>query len=156
MENKKVYYIASDHAGFEMKEGVKEYIKTKYTDIELFDLGVDNNKSVDFPDYAEKACIEILKNEGSKGILICGSGIGISITANKFKGIRCALCHDYATARISREHNNANVVAFGGRFVGLEVANTIIDGFVYGVFNTDPKYQRRNDKIDEIQKKYSQ
>ncbi len=152
---KRVFYIASDHGGYELKELIKKYIATSYQNVELTDLGCDSEASVDFPDYAEKACKEILKNENNKGVLICGSGIGISIAANKFKGIRCALCHDYFTAKISRVHNNANVVAFGGRVVGLEVAKSIIDGFMEGEFNPDPKYQRRNDKMDTIQKNYS-
>ena len=125
-----------------------------YPSVTLFDMGTDSESSVDYPDYAEKACIEIVKNETNKGILICGSGIGISIAANKFKGIRCALCHDYFTAKISREHNNANVVAFGARVVGLEVAKSIIDGFFLGDFSSEEKHHRRVEKLDEIQQKH--
>jgi len=154
-KKKQIYFIASDHAGFEMKELIKEYIQTTYKDtIDLTDMGCDSITSVDYPDYAEKACKEIVKNESNKGILICGSGIGISMAANKFKGIRCALCHDYLTAKLSREHNDANVVAFGGRIVGSEVAKSIIDGFFTGSFSTESKHHRRVEKIGELLNKY--
>ena len=160
MDKSRKVFIACDHGAYEMKEEIKTYINTKYknkdtnTNIELIDMGTNSTESVDFPDYAEKACLEILKDDSHKGILICGSGIGISIAANKFKGIRCALVHDYFTAKISREHNNSNAIAFGARVIGIEVAKTIVDGFFQGNFLTDEKYQRRNDKITEIEKKY--
>ena len=109
-------YIATDHAAFCIKEDVKEILSN--LNYEIIDLGPDSDKRVDYPDFAHKLCNAILKDKGSFGVLICGTGIGMSLSANKHKGIRAALCHDAYTAQMAREHNDANVIVFGGRFMG--------------------------------------
>jgi len=121
------FYIACDHAGFNIKDKVKEIVESLGHTI--VDLGTNSNERVDYPDFAHKLSLEVLKDEGSYGILICGTGIGMSLAANKHKGIRAALCHDAYTAKMARAHNDANVLCFGERVVGLGVAESIIESW---------------------------
>ncbi len=118
------YYIATDHAGVTIKENVKKMVEALGHEIE--DLGPFSTDRVDYPDFAHKLAEAVLADEGSFGILICGTGIGMSLAANKHKGIRAALCHDAYTAEMARAHNDANVLCFGERVVGLGVAESII------------------------------
>ena len=118
------YYIATDHAGFAIKEKVKEIVTAMGH--QITDLGPDSADRVDYPDYAHKLAQAVLADEGSFGILICGTGIGMSLAANKHEGIRAALCHDAYTAQMARAHNDANVLCFGERVVGLGVAESIL------------------------------
>jgi len=120
-------YIATDHAGFEIKEFVKEEVK-KFGH-EVLDLGPDNNERVDYPDYAHKLCELVASDPNTQGILICGTGIGMSIAANKHKGIRAALCTDSYTATMTRAHNDANVLCMGQRVVGLGIIESILKGW---------------------------
>ncbi len=143
------FYIATDHAGFHYKEQVKDYIKSK--GIEIIDLGPDSADRVDYPDYGKK-CAEAVKNdEGSFGIIICGTGIGISMAANKVEGIRAALCHDAYTATMARAHNNAQILAFGERVVGMGVVQSMIDAFIETEFEGG-RHAARVEKINEIDK----
>ena len=119
--------IASDHAGFELKELLKQDIKNLGFDVN--DLGPGSEQSVDYPDYANKLAEWIKANKDSEGVLICGSGIGMSIAANRHKGIRAALCHDGLTATLARKHNNANVLCLGARFIGSETARDCINPY---------------------------
>lgn len=137
--------IGSDHGGFELKETIREYILKK--GIEVQDVGVFSADSVDYPDYAKKVGDEVKAGQGNFGILICGTGIGMSIAANKIKGIRCALCNDVYTAKMARGHNDANVLAIGGRVVGKGVALMIIDTFL----NSNFEGGRHNTRISKIQ-----
>ncbi len=121
------FFIASDHAGVEVKPNVIEML-TKMGH-EVIDLGPRDNSRVDYPDFAHKLCREVLIHEGSEGILICGTGIGMSMSANKHKGIRAALCHDEYTAKMARAHNDANVLCFGERVIGLGVIESILNGW---------------------------
>ena len=121
------FYIATDHAGYAVKAYVKDYITSKGH--EIIDLGPDSADRVDYPDYAKKCAEAVISDKGSFGIIICGTGIGISIAANKVEGIRAALCHDAYTAEMSRAHNDANILAFGERVVGKGVIESIIDAF---------------------------
>ncbi len=116
-------YIATDHAAFCIKEDVKKIL----TDLgnEVIDLGPENDSRVDYPDFAHKLCRSVLEDEGSFGVLICGTGIGMSLAANKHQGIRAALCHDSYTAQMARNHNDANVLCFGQRVVGLGTIESI-------------------------------
>lgn len=118
------YFIAADHAGVDFKSIVKEMFEN--LGHEVIDLGPTNKDRVDYPDFAEKLCKEVLKDKDSKGILICGSGIGMSMAANKFDGIRAALCHNEYSAQMAREHNDANVICLGERVSGLGILETII------------------------------
>jgi ribose 5-phosphate isomerase B len=139
------YFIGTDHAGFEIKPFVIEYLQKK--GIEVEDLGCFSNESVDYPDYAHKVAEAVLTNPGSRGILICGSGIGMSLAANKHKGIRAALCHDYYTAAMARRHNDANILCFGARIVGLGVIESILEAWLTNEFEGG-RHERRVKKID--------
>ena len=121
------FFIATDHAGVAIKPAVIALLKGMGH--EVFDLGPFNNERVDYPDYAHALCLEVLKNQGTQGILICGSGIGMSLAANKHIGIRAALCHDAYTAQMARAHNDANVLCFGERIVGLGVVESILNAW---------------------------
>ena len=123
----KTFYIATDHAGYALKAYVKEYVME--LGHKIIDLGPDSADRVDYPDYAKKCTEAVLADEGSFGILICGTGIGISIAANKVAGIRAALCHDGYTARLTREHNDANILCFGERVVGKGVIEEMLSAF---------------------------
>ncbi len=118
------YYIATDHAGFAVKESVKKIIKDLGHHIE--DLGPSSAQRVDYPDYAHLLSEAVLADSGSFGILVCGTGIGMSLAANKHEGIRAALCHDAYTAKMARAHNDANVLCFGERVVGMGVIESIL------------------------------
>jgi ribose 5-phosphate isomerase B len=121
------FYIATDHAGFEVKGFVIDYISSKGH--EVIDLGPDSDDRVDYPDFAKKCANLVVSDKGSFGILICGTGIGISIAANKIEGIRAGLCHDAFTASATRAHNDANILCFGQRVVGRGVIESMIDAF---------------------------
>ncbi|ASM36585.1 MAG: ribose 5-phosphate isomerase B [Campylobacter sputorum] len=140
----KEIFIASDHAGFEAKEYTKNLLlKLGYN---VVDLGCDNaDVSVDYPDFAKLLSLKITDSE-IYGVLICGSGIGISITANRHNHIRCALCHDTYTAKLSRLHNDANVLAFGGRILGIGEIKDIVETFFSTEFEGG-RHQRRIDKL---------
>ena len=115
--------IASDHAGVELKSHLVSMLKNRGAlGHDVIDLGPENTERVDYPDYAAKVCAAILDNSAERGILICGSGIGMSIAANRYQGIRCALVHDQLGAELSRRHNQSNVIALGARLIGLDQA----------------------------------
>ncbi len=139
------FYIATDHAGFEVKSEVIEILKKLGN--EVIDLGCDSNNRVDYPDYAHKLCEKVLSDEESHGVLICGSGIGMSLAANKHKGIRAALCHDAYTAKMARNHNDANVLCFGQRIVGLGVIESICEAWCHNTFEGG-RHELRVKKIE--------
>jgi len=143
--------IGSDHGGFELKEKIKKFFDQN--NIKYHDYGTYSTDSVDFPDYAKLVCESVLTKECEKGILICGTGIGMSIAANKFSGITCALCSNIMGARLSREHNNSNVLALGGRVLGEQLAIEIIEKWLNTSF-LGGKYARRNDLIKKIELQY--
>lgn len=127
MENLTVA-IGCDHGGYDLKTKIVEFLTEK--GVTLIDVGTNSCETVDHPIYAKFVCDKVSSGEAKFGILICGSGIGISIAANRFSGIRCAVCHDYYTGMMSREHNDANVLALGGRVIGEEVARQIVEVFL--------------------------
>ena len=127
------FFIATDHAGIELKDYTVALLRTKGHEVE--DMGPYSKDRVDYPDYAHKVATAVLENEGTQGILICGSGIGMSMTANRHEGIRAALCHDAYTAMVARGHNDANVLCFGERIVGKGVAESILDAWIAGSFD---------------------
>ncbi|MDU1400075.1 ribose 5-phosphate isomerase B [Finegoldia magna] len=141
--------IAADHCGFELKDSMVEYIKSLGN--EVVDLGTNSADSVDYPDYAKKVCEEIQQGNSDLGILICGTGIGMSLAANKFDGIRAACVSDVYSAKMSRNHNNANVLCIGARVIGDEVAKLIIKTFLENEFEAG-RHQRRVDKIMAFEK----
>jgi len=142
------FYVATDHAGIDLKDITVEMLRAKGHEVE--DLGPYSKDRVDYPDYAVKVCENVLKDAGAFGILICGSGIGMSMAANRFHGIRAALCHDAYTATVARGHNDANVLCFGERIVGVGVAESILDAWIAGTFEGG-RHCGRVDKIEAIE-----
>ena len=141
------YYIASDHAGVDFKTFVKELFEKKGH--EVVDLGPQTKDRVDYPDFAAKVCSEVIKNEGTKGILICGSGIGMSMAANKFDGIRAALCHNEYSAQMAREHNDANVLCLGERVSGEGIVEAIVNAWLNASFEGG-RHEGRVEKINNL------
>ena len=139
--------IASDHGGFDLKESVIAQLLNKNWEVD--DLGPTNEDSVDYPDYAVKLVEAIFDNKTERGILICGTGVGMSITVNRFPGIRGALCTDVYTAKMSRKHNDSNILILGGRVVGKGLAAEIVDSWLITNFEGG-RHQRRLDIINQI------
>ena len=138
--------IASDHGGFELKEKLVQHFKSQNTILD--DLGTYNTDSVDYPDYADKMADYILSKKADLGILICGTGIGISIAANRHKGIRAALLYSDFAAEMAKKHNNANIIVFGGRTMRFEDVVSYIDIFLQSEFEGG-RHQKRLDKLDK-------
>ena len=138
--------IGCDHGALELKDAVKKVL-AEFEDIQVEDMGTYTAASVDYPDIAEEVCAEITSGRAERGIVLCGTGLGISIAANKLPGIRAALCHDVFSARMSREHNDANVLAMGGRVIGFGPAGEIVRTWVTTDFSQDERHQRRIDKM---------
>ncbi len=136
--------IAADHAGFLLKEKVKEYLKSKSHIIK--DFGTFDENSVDYPDFAKAVSKSVIKKECSFGILICGTGIGMSIAANKIKGVYAALCHNEYTAKMARAHNNANILTLGSRTLSYNKTFKIVDIFLKTVFE-EGRHSKRIKKI---------
>ena len=142
--------LGCDHGGYELKLEIKKYLDEK--GIEYKDFGCDSLDSVDYPVYAKKVAHAIVDGECEKGILICGTGLGISLAANKVKGIRACVCSEPFTAKMSRAHNDCNVLAFGARVVGGELAKMIVDTWINTEFEGG-RHQRRVDMLMEIEEK---
>ena len=138
--------IASDHGGFDLKQKVMAHLREK--GYEVKDYGTFDKSSCDYPDYARPAAQAVASGEAQKGIVICTTGIGVSITANKVPGIRCALCGDTTTAHLTREHNDANMLALGAAITGELLALDIVDIFLTTEFSHGERHQRRVDKIE--------
>ena len=139
--------IASDHGGYDLKERVKKYLEEK--NIPYQDMGCDSKASCDYPVFGHAAARAVADGTCEKGIVICTTGIGISISANKVKGIRCALCSDPLSAKMTRLHNDANILAFGARVVGPGLAEKIVDIFLDTEFSGVERHKRRVDMIEE-------
>ena len=140
--------IGNDHAAVDMKYKIKEYVES--LGYEVVNVGINEEKHCDYPDYAYNACEKIINGEANLGILICGTGIGMSIAANKIKGIRACACSETFSARMCREHNDANVLCFGERVIGLETAKEIVKSFLNGEY-LGAHHRERIKKISEIE-----
>ncbi|HKX29293.1 MAG TPA: ribose 5-phosphate isomerase B [Blastocatellia bacterium] len=140
--------IASDHAGYQGKEAIKKTLDQ--LQIAYQDLGVDSERSVDYPDYAERVANGVARGEADRGILVCGSGIGMQIAANKVPGIRAALVWNEETARLARQHNDANIVAIGARTTAPEIIEQIIRAFLSTEFEGG-RHERRVEKIAQLE-----
>jgi ribose 5-phosphate isomerase B len=140
--------IGSDHGGLELKASVSEALRQR--GLEVVDLGTDNDGSVDYPDFAEKVAGAVSRGEAACGILVCGTGIGMSIVANKFPGVRAALVTDEYMARMAKEHNNANILVLGGRVLEAMSAARIVAVWLDAVFEGG-RHQRRLDKIAQLE-----
>lgn len=136
--------IGSDHGGYELKEHIKKHLVEN--GVEVKDFGTFSEASVDYPDCAKPVCEAVINGEAERGILLCGTGIGISIAANKYKGIRAALCSDVYSATMAKQHNNANILCLGGRVTGRELAFMIVDTWL----KTEFEGGRHADRIKKI------
>lgn len=141
--------IGCDHGGFTLKPVLIDYLKKK--GIEYEDFGCYENLSTDYNDYALKVANAVSNGECDKGVLICGTGIGMSIVANKVKGVRCAHCHDVFSAKMTRLHNDANVLSFGERVIGAGLMLMIVDAFLTTEFSGDERHVRRVNRIKELE-----
>jgi ribose 5-phosphate isomerase B len=139
--------LGADHAGFRAKETIRKYLEGAGYGVD--DVGTWSEESVDYPDFARAVAERVASGKNPLGVLVCGTGIGVSIAANKVEGIRAALAHDSLTARRAREHNNANVIALGGKTVGDDEAIEIVQEFLNATF-AGGRHQRRIDKITEL------
>ncbi len=147
-------YIGSDHAGFQLKNQLKEALVGKKLvngeEISALDLGVFNNDPTDYPDIAREVGEKVRENGGAMGLLICGSGVGMCMAANKMKDIRAVLANNEITAKLARQHNNANVLCLGERLTGKDLALDILDTFLNTTFDAEERHQRRVEKIEAI------
>lgn len=150
MNSMKKIAIASDHGGFELKNDIINYLKERLYIYK--DFGCHDTKPVDYPDYALKVGKAIVNNEYQLGILICGTGIGMSIAANKIEGIRASLCHDTFSARMTKEHNNSNILTMGGRVIAKGLAIEIVKVWLMAEFSQESRHIVRLQKVEDIYK----
>jgi ribose 5-phosphate isomerase B len=143
--------LGSDHGGYQLKENLKKYLKE--LNVEYKDFGCNSEKSVDYPDIGFKIAREVKNRNYDKGILICGTGIGMSIVANKIKGIRASLCHDVFSARYAREHNDANILTLGGRVIDSGLAKEIVKVWLSTDFSGEERHLKRLNKIKQEEDK---
>ena len=141
--------LGADHGGVDLKGAIHEHLQSQGHEVK--DFGTNSRDSTDYPDYARTVGEAVARGEFERGILVCGTGQGMAITANKVRGIRAAACGDTYSARMSREHNNANVLCLGGRVVGLGLALDIVDIWLRTEFSDSPRHHRRVDKIAEVE-----
>ncbi|MBQ9081846.1 MAG: ribose 5-phosphate isomerase B [Clostridia bacterium] len=145
--------IACDHGGLNLKNALKNYLERNGYD--YVDFGTDTSDSCDYPDYALLAAEAVAKGECERGIVVCSSGIGVSIVANKVPGVRCAHCHDVYCAKYTRYHNDANMLAFGEKCLGVGMMEEIVTAFLTSEFEGGERHERRVAKIKAIEEKYS-
>lgn len=143
--------VACDHGGFPLKESVISTIHE--LGFSPIDLGTFSTESVDYPDYADKLSLEIQKGRAERGVLICGSGVGACIAANKFQGIYAGMCHDTYSAHQGVEHDNMNVLCLGARIIGPELARELVKAFLTAVFLNEPRFSRRFHKVQEFERR---
>ena len=141
--------LGSDHAGFELKETLRSFIEG--LGHEVVDVGTHSVQSVDYPDYAEKVAIEVVTGRVDRGVMLCGSGVGASIAANKIPGIRAANCEDYYSAHQGVEHDDMNVLVLGGRIVGSALAEDMVRGYLEASFTGEARHLRRLEKVQAIE-----
>jgi ribose 5-phosphate isomerase B len=147
-KSKKVIHIGSDHAGYKMKNDFKEYLSKKY---KVIDLGVFNEQSADYPDIAREVAEKVAERRGARGILICGTGIGMAMAANKVRGVRAADCTSVEMAEMARRHNDANILALGARLLPSDLAKKITDKFLTTDFEKkEERHVRRVEKMEAI------
>jgi RpiB/LacA/LacB family sugar-phosphate isomerase len=143
--------IGADHAGFELKQLIGDPLR--HRDYEVIDVGTNSADPVDYPDYAAAVGRAIVEGRANRGILICGSGVGASVAANKISGIRAGLCHDTYSAHQSVEHDDVNVLVLGARVIGIALARELVDAFLGATFTAEERYRRRLEKIKALEKR---
>lgn len=146
--------IGSDHAGFELKEHLRTFVES--LGHEVVDVGTHSTESVDYPDFAEKVAIEIITGRVDRGIMLCGSGVGASVAANKVPGIRAANCEDYYSAHQGVEHDDMNMLVLGGRIVGSALAEDMVRGYVAATYTGEERHARRLAKVMSIEARASE
>lgn len=144
--------IAADHAGYSYKELLARQLRDAGHDV--LDLGTDSEESVDYPDYARAVAEAVAGRRAERGVLVCGSAVGVCVTANKVPGIRAGVCHDTYSARQGVEHDDMNVLCMGERVVGIEVAREVLRAFLSADFTGDPRHVRRLRKMREVEREY--
>jgi RpiB/LacA/LacB family sugar-phosphate isomerase len=144
--------IGSDHAGFELKQAIAGFLRQAGHDLQ--DVGTDSTKPVDYPDYAEALAKVVVAGGAQRGVLICGSGVGASVAANKVPGIRAGLCHDTYSAHQGVEHDDMNVLVLGSRVIGIELAKELVAAFLRAGFSGEERHARRLAKVKAIEAKY--
>ena len=145
--------LGSDHAGFEMKQDMVGFVRR--LGHEVLDVGTDSPTPVDYPDFAEAVGLAIRKGNAQRGILICGSGVGASVAANKIPGIRAGLCHDIYSAHQGVEHDDMNVLVLGSRVIAAALAHDLVRGFLAATFSGEERHMRRLDKVKKLESKFS-
>ena len=145
-------YIACDHAAIEMKDEITAYLREKGHDVE--DLGINIGEKIDYPVAAEKVARKVVSDNASRGILICGTGIGMSIAANKVKGVRAAAVSEVYSAKLTRIHNNSNIICFGARVIGIETAKMIVDAYLEAEFEDGGRHAARVDLITKLEENF--
>jgi ribose 5-phosphate isomerase B len=145
-------YIACDHAAIEMKDEIAAYLREKGHDVE--DLGINIGEKIDYPVAAEKVARKVVSDNASRGILICGTGIGMSIAANKVKGVRAAAVSEVYSAKLTRIHNNSNIICFGARVIGIETAKMIVDAYLEAEFEDGGRHAARVDLITKLEENF--
>ncbi|MFN8007117.1 MAG: ribose 5-phosphate isomerase B [Terriglobia bacterium] len=144
--------IGADHAGYELKEIIRNQLAE--WGHQVVDLGTDSTAPVDYPDYAEAVALAVKEGKSERGLILCGSGVGASVTANKVPGIRAGLCHDTYSAHQGVEHDDMNVLVLGGRIIGTALALEIVKAFLGARFSGEDRHQRRLDKLKAIEARY--
>jgi RpiB/LacA/LacB family sugar-phosphate isomerase len=144
--------IGSDHAGFELKENLVDFLRQ--LGHEVMDVGTHNTESVDYPDYAEALGNALREGQADRGVLICGSGVGASVAVNKLPGIRAGLCHDTYSAHQGVEHDDMNVLVIGGRVIGPELARELVTVYLRAVFTGEERHCRRLEKVHALERRY--
>src|SRR5437762_12503477 len=144
--------VGSDHAGFELKETLAAYLRE--SGHEVIDIGTRSTAPVDYPDYAEALARAVLDGGAERGVLLCGSGVGASVAANKIPGIRAGLCHDTYSARQGVEHDDMNILVLGGRVIGSELARELVHAYLAALFTKEERHRRRLEKIKALEKRY--
>ena len=144
--------VGADHAGFELKQILAAYLRDRGH--EVIDKGTDSTDAVDYPDFAEAVGKALLDGEAERAVLICGSGVGASVAANKIPGIRAAVCHDSYSARQGVEHDDMNVLVLGARIIGVELARELVNNFLAAKFSAEQRHRRRVEKIRALERRY--
>jgi ribose 5-phosphate isomerase B len=146
--------LASDHAGFRLKQETADYVRA--LGHEVVDLGTGSSEAVDYPDYAEALALPVLSSKAARGILMCGSGVGASVAANKFPDIRAGLCHDTYSAHQGVEHDDMNVLVLGARVIGPALMQELVRAFLSAAFSDEERHRRRLEKVRAIEARYMQ
>jgi ribose 5-phosphate isomerase B len=144
--------VGADHAGFELKQLLLDYLR--HLGHKVIDAGTDSADAVDYPDFAEAVSRPLLDGRAERGVFICGSGVGASVSANKIPGIRAGLCHDTYAARQGVEHDDMNVLVLGARVIGVALAHELVNNFLAAEFCGEERHRRRVEKIKELEKRY--